>query len=66
MAQVKHEGLEIRKGRNGLKWYWHISRRGRIVADGAQGYTRRADCVRAARAILRWLKTSRITIFDQQ
>lgn len=36
------EGLE-------LHWYWRLrARNGEIVADGAEGYTRRGDARRAA------------------
>lgn len=53
------------------QWCWRlVARNGRIVADGSETYTRRADCVKAsARAqqlmatadleILEWKKESR-------
>lgn len=38
---------EVTKGKDG-DWYWHaIARNGKIVADGAEGYTRAADCRKA-------------------
>ena len=47
----------------GRKWYWHLQRAGRIVADGTKSYTRRADAIRACRGVLRWLGDRKVTMF---
>lgn len=37
------------------QWRWRLkARNGRIVADGAEGYTRRADCYKAVERINSW------------
>jgi uncharacterized protein YegP (UPF0339 family) len=34
-------------------WYWHAvaQRNGKIVADGSEGYKRKADCIRMAQKV---------------
>jgi uncharacterized protein YegP (UPF0339 family) len=40
--------LNVYKGGDG-DWYWRlVSRNGRVLADGAEGYTRKASAERAA------------------
>ena len=44
---------EVYRGKD-AQWYWRLrSANGRIVATGAEGYTRKADAGRAAKKFLR-------------
>lgn len=57
MAVPKKDGFEIYQSGGPLgNWFWRLNRRGRIVADGSEGYTRRADVLRAVRGVARWLR----------
>lgn len=57
MKPVKKDGFEIyQSGGSAGDWYWRLTRRGRIVADGSEGYTRKSDVVRAVRGVARWLR----------
>jgi len=55
--------LTISKGTADGQWYWHSTRKGRITADGAEGYTSHAGAVRAARAEVRALR-GRVRLLD--
>ena len=52
---TRHARLELYRGAGRL-WYWHLrAANGRIIADGAEGYTRRRSCWRAVLTILKAL-----------
>ena len=52
------DGFEIyRVGLVTESWYWYLLRRGRIVADSGEGYTRKQDCLRAVLALSKWLRS---------
>lgn len=55
--QRRSDGFEIYDG-NGprAEYFWRLVRRGRIVADGSEGYTRLADAKRAVRGVSKWLR----------
>jgi uncharacterized protein YegP (UPF0339 family) len=64
-----HDGFEVyeaseRSMRDGSRrrWYWRLRRKGRIVADGAEDYTRKGDCVRAVTGVRRYLESSVVPI----
>lgn len=66
MKAVKRDGFDIYEGGGPrAEWFWRLCRRGRVVADGSEGYTRRADATRAVLSIARWLKGAvKVTVSD--
>lgn len=57
MGTKTHDGFEVYDDNGpGEQWRWRLRRRGRIVADGSEGYSRRGDAVRAVRAVSKWLR----------
>ena len=43
--------FEVYKGKNG-SWYWRLlSRNGRIIADGGQGYTRKEGALKGLNVV---------------
>lgn len=57
------DGFEIYdSGGRSQCWYWRLRRRGRIVADGAEAYSRKADALRAIRALRKWSATAGIVV----
>lgn len=62
----RKDGFEVYEGGgDDGQWYWRLRRRGRVVADGAEAYTRRVDVVRAVRSLKRWLSADPdVTVHD--
>lgn len=57
------DGFEVYYGGGRSQcWYWRLRRRGRIVADGAEAYSRKADALRAVRALRTWSSTAAIVV----
>lgn len=43
--------FEVYKGKNG-RWYWRLmSRNGRIIADGGQGYIRKEGAIKGLQVV---------------
>lgn len=45
---VPQPGLVVVYQDDGDEWRWHLRRKGRVVADSGEGYTRSSDGLRAA------------------
>lgn len=52
---AKKAPVEFYVARDGWRWRAFARNRNRIVADGAEGYRRKVDAVKGARAALRAL-----------
>jgi proteasome lid subunit RPN8/RPN11 len=47
MSEMTNETGEVSQGEDG-QWYWHVqSANGQVVAEGGEGFTRKADAVEA-------------------
>jgi uncharacterized protein YegP (UPF0339 family) len=45
--------FEVHQSAGNEQWYWRLrAKNGRIIADGAEGYTRRSDCCRAVHRVI--------------
>lgn len=58
----KPNGLEVYGIRDvtGVEcWFWRLRRNGRIVADGSEWYVKKSNAVRAAKAVHKWLASSK-------
>jgi uncharacterized protein YegP (UPF0339 family) len=57
------DGFEVYEGGGtDQRWYWRLRRKGRIVADGAEAYSRRHDAWRAVVRVRAWAWSLRIPI----
>lgn len=61
MTPPRREGVEVYKSKG--QWYWRLSRRGRTIADGAEAYATKANCLRAAHGVRRWASVGVITVW---
>ena len=64
MAKRSHsDGFEVFEGGGtDQRWYWRLRRKGRIVADGAEAYSRKSDAMRAARRVRFWTRVTPISL----
>ena len=47
------------------KWYWHVRHKnGNIVADGSEGYERRATLIKSLKHLLKFIETSGLEIAE--
>ena len=52
---AQKDGFEVYRERSVKKgWRWRLRRKGRIVADSGESYTRRSDAIRAAKRLRTW------------
>lgn len=57
---AKREGFEVYQSKG--QWFWRLTRRGRVVADGAEGYHSRSNALRAAHGVRRWLAVGVVSV----
>jgi len=54
--------IHIYEAKDGLFYWRAVARNGRIIADGGEGYTRKAGAVRAVKRDLYLFATAKIVI----
>lgn len=57
--------FKIRKSKKDGKFYWHAIRNGRVVADGGEGYARRAGLRKSLKAFLGSIMDAKFDLIDE-
>ncbi len=63
MKTIFEIGRSVHAPKN-RQWFWHAKRKGRIVADGGEGYSSKSMLLKSLKSFLKSIRNDEFTITD--